>query len=132
MLSKHGDLSKNMKSERNLTCIVCPRGCALTVSFDDAGKITNISGNACKRGVTYADDECTNPRRTVTSTVRLATGGVLAVKTSGTVPKDSVFKVMEEINKAVAPVGTKIGDIIINNVLDTGVNVVATANEAWL
>ena len=117
-----------MKSERNLTCIVCPRGCALVVSFDDSGKITNIAGNACKRGVTYAEDECTNPRRTVTSTVRLATGGVLAVKTSGTVPKDSVFKVMEEINGAIAPAGAKIGDVIIENVLGIGVDVVATAN----
>lgn len=117
-----------MANERNLTCIVCPRGCALTVSFDGDGKISNISGNACKRGVVYAEDECTNPRRTVTSTVRLASGGVVAVKTSGTVPKDSVFAVMAEINRATAPLGTKIGDVIIENVLSTGVDVVATAN----
>ena len=119
-----------MANERILTCIVCPRGCTLTVSFDEAGKISNIAGNACKRGVAYAEDECTNPRRTVTSTVRLASGGVIAVKTAAAVPKDSVFAVMAEINRAVAPLGTKVGDVIIENVLGTGVNVVATANEA--
>ena len=117
-----------MAKERNLTCIVCPRGCALTVRFDDIGNVEEILGNACKRGLTYAFDECTRPRRTVTSTVRLASGGVLAVKTSGTVPKERVFDVMKEINAAIAPRTARIGDVIIENVLGEGVDVVATAN----
>ena len=117
-----------MAKERNLTCIVCPRGCALTVRFNDGGGIAEILGNACKRGLTYAEDECTRPRRTVTSTVRLASGGVLAVKTAGTVPKERVFDVMREINTVTATCGTRIGDVIIENVLGLGVDVIATAN----
>ena len=118
-----------MAKERLLTCIVCPRGCQMKVALSDDGKVEKVEGNFCKRGVTYANDECTNPRRTVTSTVRCKSGAVVAVKTDCTVPKDMMFRVMEEINKTVAEDKLKIGDIIIENVCDTGANVVATANS---
>lgn len=114
--------------DRNLTCIVCPRGCALTVHFDEAGKILSVEGQACKRGAVYAEKECTHPERTVTSTVRTEGGAVVAVKTATTVPKEKVFDVMKEINAAKAPKSVSIGDVIIENVAGTGVNVIATAN----
>ena len=113
--------------ERILTCIVCPRGCALTVQFDEAGKITSVEGNACKRGAVYAEKECTHPERTVTSTVRTESGSVIAVKTATTVPKEKVFAVMEEINAARAKDTARIGDVIIENVAGTGVCVIATS-----
>ena len=113
---------------RNLTCIVCPRGCALSVSFDPDGAVASVEGNACPRGKDYAVDECTHPKRTVTSTVRCADGSVVAVKTSATVPKERVFDVMREINSTVAKCGLKVGEIVIPNVLSLGVDVVATAN----
>ena len=113
---------------RELTCIVCPRGCNLTVKFNTDGAIAEITGNACKRGVTYAENECTPPKRTVTSTVRCADGRIVAVKTADVIPKERVFDAMREIN-AVRPEGDiKIGDVIIENVAETGVAVVATAN----
>lgn len=112
--------------ERILTCIVCPRGCTLKITLDGA-RVLGVEGNACRRGVGYAEDECTHPRRTVTSTVRTEKGDVVAVKTAGTVPKELVFSVMKEINATVAPDGLDIGDVVIENVLDTGVDVVATA-----
>ena len=100
----------------------------MVVSLADDGKVLSVEGNFCKRGITYANDECTNPRRTVTSTVRCKSGAVVAVKTDKTVPKEKMFEVMAEINKVVARDDLKIGDVIIENVLDTGANVVATAN----
>ena len=118
-----------MSKIRKLTCIVCPRGCEMEVTLGDGGEVISVSGNACKRGAAYANDECTHPRRTVTSTVRLEDGSPLAVKTSSTVPKEKVFEVMAEINRAVAKRGTKIGDVIIEDVCGTGVSVVATANS---
>lgn len=117
-----------METKRNLTCIVCPRGCQMTVTLED-GKVINVEGNFCKRGVTYANDECTNPKRTVTSTVRCLDGSIVSVKTESTIPKEKMFEVMEEIN-AVRPEGSlKIGDVVIKNVCGTGVNVVATSNS---
>ncbi len=117
-----------MIMERNLTCIVCPRGCTLKISLDEAGKPVKIEGNACKRGLTYAEDECNHPRRTVTSTVRVKGGSVIPVKTSATVPKELVFDVMREINSYVASDKVKLGDVIIHSVLGTGADVVVTGN----
>lgn len=114
--------------QRLLTCIVCPKGCPLVIELDDGGKVVSVSGNSCKRGIVYAEDECTHPKRTVTSTVRTADGRVVAVKTADTVPKEQVFEVMREIN-SVRPEGKiSVGDVIIRNVAGTGVSVVATAN----
>ena len=118
-----------MSKIRNLTCIVCPRGCPMVITLSDDGRVEKVEGNFCKRGVVYANDECTNPKRTVTSTVRCKNGGIISVKTDTTVPKELMFEVMAEINRALAGEGTKIGDIIIKNVCDTGANVVATSNQ---
>ena len=115
--------------ERILTCIVCPRGCSLSVTFDETGTIENISGHACKRGRDYAENECTHPLRTVTTTIRVEDGSVLSVKTSAPVPKEKIFEVMREINKKRAPNGTKIGDVVISNVLGLSVDVISTSNH---
>ena len=115
--------------KRQLTCIVCPRGCQLDVTLDDAGKFLSVSGNICKRGEQYAIDECTHPMRTVTSTVRCKDGTVVAVKTSTTVPKEKIFLVMDAINN-VRPEGKlSVGDVIISHVCDTDADVIATANS---
>ena len=118
-----------MENTRNLTCIICPLGCALTVEFDSDGNVSKVSGNTCPRGKQYAIDECTNPMRTITSTVRCEDGGVVAVKTSKPVPKAKMFDVMEQINSALAKENVKIGEVIIENVCDTGANIIATANH---
>ena len=112
---------------RELTCIVCPRGCALRVEIEE-GKDLVVTGNACPRGVQYAIDECTHPMRTITSTVRAQDGSVIPVKTDRTIPKEKMFECMVEINKAVATLPAHVGDVVIENVLGTGANVVITAN----
>ena len=112
---------------RELTCIVCPRGCDLTVTIED-GKVISVGGNACRRGVTYAENECTHPVRTVTSTMACENGAVVSVKTDRPIPKELVFDCMKAINAAKAPEGTKIGDVLIANVLGTDANIVATPN----
>lgn len=114
--------------DRNLTCIVCPRGCNLVVKFNTDGTIAEILGNACKRGITYAENECTHPKRTVTSTVRCTDGRIVAVKTADVIPKELVFEAMREINSARPTGKISVGDVIIENVAGTGVAVIATAN----
>ncbi len=113
-------------AERTLTCIICPRGCALDISLDDGGTPTEVRGNACPRGERYAFTECTAPMRTVTTTVRCATGGVVPVKTDKPVPKNKVFEVMREINALLAPDGVRIGDVLIADILGTGADIVVT------
>ncbi len=101
--------------ERQLTCIVCPMGCALSVQIED-GKVTNVSGNTCPRGKVYAQDECTHPVRTVTTTVRTACGQMLPVKTLKPIAKEQVKNAMQIINKAVVVLPISVGDVIIEDV----------------
>ena len=114
---------------RELTCIVCPRGCQIKVELDGTGAVVNVSGNLCKRGVTYATDECTNPMRVVTSTVRCEDGSVVSCKTNTSIPKSLVFDAMRIINAARAKNDVKIGDVIVETILGTGADVVATSNK---
>lgn len=118
-----------MMKERKLTCIVCPKGCDLTVSFTESGEIENISGYTCPRGKDYAYAECTAPVRTVTTTVRCEDGTVVPVKTDKPIPKGKIFEVMAHINSVKAKNSIKIGDVVIANVAGTDACVVATANK---
>ena len=113
--------------KRNLTCIVCPKGCQMTVELED-GKIAEITGFTCPRGKQYAIDECTHPMRTITTTAKTACGAVVPVKTNGTIPKELMMACMDAINGATVALPAHIGDIVIKNVLGTGVDVVVTAN----
>ena len=113
--------------ERILTCIVCPRGCTLTVQVED-GRVASVEGYSCKRGIVYAETECIHPTRTLTTTMALEGGGVLAVRTDKPIPKELVFDCMKEINSIKAPKGTRIGTILIADVLGTGANVIASQN----
>ena len=112
---------------RELTCIVCPKGCPLRVELEN-GVVKSVEGHTCPRGKKYAEDECTHPMRTVTSTVRTETGEVVAAKTANVIPKEKIFACMAEINAAVVKLPVRIGDVLIQNVANTGVDVVATAN----
>lgn len=112
--------------KRDLTCIVCPLGCSLTVELEE-NKVVNVVGNTCPRGKTYAENECTNPQRTVTSTVRCLDGGMVSVKTDKTIPKDKMFECMKIINKITAKLPVKVGDIVAEDVF--GANIIATQNR---
>ena len=112
---------------RELTCIVCPKGCQLKAELEN-GVVTAVEGFTCPRGKQYAIDECTHPMRTVTTTARTANGGVVAVKTDKTIPKEKMFELMTEINRCVVSLPARIGDVVIANALGTDANVVVTAN----
>ena len=113
---------------RELTCIVCPMGCRMTVETAEDGAVLSVTGNTCPRGKQYAIDECTHPMRTVTTTAPTLNGGVIPVKTDRTIPKELIFACMEAINASTVTLPARIGDIVIENVLDTGANIVVTAN----
>ena len=113
---------------RELTCISCPMGCQMMVCIDNED--IRVTGNTCKRGEIYAKKEVTDPRRVVTSSVRVKNGEFIrvSVKTETDIPKDKIFDCMVDIFKAEAIAPVKIGDIIIENCAGTGIAVVATRN----
>mgnify|MGYP001017208083 CR=1 FL=1 len=105
-------------SIRELTCIGCPMGCQLTAVMDGS-QVTRVTGNTCPRGDAYARKECTHPARTVTGTVRVS-GGALPV------PKEKVLDVARALCRVQLTAPVQAGDVVIPNVLGTGVDVVAT------
>lgn len=116
-----------MKKEQNMICIVCPKGCHMKVSQDDEGK-WSVEGNACKRGEVYGIKEMTAPTRVLTSTVKILNGPLkrLPVKTKEAIPKELLFEVMEELNQVVVTAPIHMGEVVIENILNTGVDVVAS------
>lgn len=112
--------------ERKLTCIVCPLGCELTAELDGKN-VVSVVGNTCPRGEKYAIAECTNPQRTVTTTMKCADGSIVPVKTDRAIPKEKMSDCMKIINKSVAHLPISVGDIIIEDVF--GANIVATQNK---
>lgn len=103
-------------------------GCGVTVEIADNGEILSVTGNTCKRGDTYARAECTNPVRSLATTVRVEGGihNVVPCKSAGSLPKDKITECMEIINKAQVNAPVKLGDILVENILGTGINIVAT------
>ena len=106
---------------RELTCVECPMGCKISVETVD-GKF-EFSGYTCPRGKMYAENEVVDPKRVVTSTVKLLSGGVLPVKTDKPVSKKDMFKVMEVINSITATAPVKTGDVIKSEVY--GANIIS-------
>lgn len=113
--------------KKELICINCPMGCSLEVTYD-ADKIIEVKGNECARGKDYAAKEIFHPERIVTTTVCIkgAPIVVLPVKTEKSVPKELGSKIVEAASKITVNAPIKTGDIIICNVLGTGVNLIAT------
>ena len=115
--------------KRELICIGCPMGCPLTVQLED-GEILSITGQTCKRGEVYARNEVTNPTRIVTSTVMVEGGkvGRVSVKTNDSIPTGKIFQCVKALKGVTVKAPVHIGDVIVANVADTGVDIVATRN----
>ncbi|MBP8855542.1 MAG: DUF1667 domain-containing protein [Oscillospiraceae bacterium] len=108
----------------DIICIVCPKGCRLTVDEETLA----VKGNGCERGLHYGKAELTAPVRVVTSTVKTQGGSArrCPVKTAGSVPKCKVTSVMHALNGISLTCPVKTGQIVLANVADTGIAVVAT------
>ena len=108
---------------KELICIECPKGCHLSVDDD-----LNVTGNTCPRGVTYGKQEMTDPRRYLTSTVKIKSTSYrrLPVISSGDLPKDKVSEVIRYLDnvEVVAPI--KVKDVVVKDVLGLGVDILAT------
>lgn len=114
---------------REFVCISCPMGCHLVVDDSDKNNIT-VTGNTCPRGKMYGINEVTAPKRMVTSSIKVKNGkdDVVSVKTREAIPKELIFDVLNELKGLEVNAPVSIGDVIIKNVLNTGVDIVASRN----
>lgn len=117
-----------------LTCIICPMGCSMEVEVETNAsgqkKVLSVKDNGCKRGEQYTAKEVQNPTRTLTTTIKVEGGELplVPVKTAGEVPKASLLQCMEVVRRASCKAPVKRGDVLIYDLLGTGVNVVACAD----
>lgn len=113
--------------KKELICIGCPMGCQLKVELDD-GVILKIDGYSCPKGKIYAQTECTNPLRTVTTTLPVDGGDcrVVSVKTACDIPKNKIFDCIAELRGLHINAPVTAGDIVLKNAAGTGVDIIAT------
>jgi len=116
-----------MSEERRIICTACPVGCFM-IAKEENGHVVSISGNSCPRGEEYAKIEMTDPRRVFASTVRVEGGAlpVCPVRSKEPVPKDKIFEITKAVARVTVKAPVEIGQVIIKNVCDTGVDIVAS------
>lgn len=122
-------MEKNNSERKEFVCIRCPLGCNISVELE-GGDIKSITGNTCPRGADYVTGELTDPRRIVTSLVRVKDGElpVVSVKTAADIPKDKIGDCVRALKEIELTAPVRMGDVVVENVCGTGVNIVATAN----
>lgn len=118
-----------MPKSINVICTNCPMGCNITLSIEErSGEVIAIEGNKCKQGRQYALAEFRNPVRVLTATVRTTSkkSPLLPVRTNKPIPKDKMKDMMYVIARIIVNKPVKIGQVIEPNIMDMGVNLIAT------
>lgn len=110
--------------KKEFICIQCPRGCHLSIDT----KTLAVEGNFCPRGASYAETELTNPKRTITSTVKVSGSDIprCSVRSDKPIKKSLMFDVMALLDDVTLTAPVEVGQIVLENVLSTGVNIIAT------
>ncbi len=114
----------------DMICVACPRGCNITVEHEDK-TVISVTGNSCPRGKKYAENEISDPRRMLATSVRVNGGvhPVVPVKTSRDIPKTMLFDAMKVVNSVSVDAPVTIGQVIIKDILGTGADIIATNND---
>ncbi|MFI3227390.1 MAG: DUF1667 domain-containing protein [Clostridia bacterium] len=117
---------------KEFTCIICPNGCAIQAQLLENNEIGEISGQMCPRGIEYVKQELLDPKRNIATSIVVENGELplVSVRLSGAIPKNRIFDVVAEINKQKVCAPTKIGQVVIKNVLDLGADVIITKEIA--
>lgn len=115
-----------------IICVACPKGCRLEASRADQNIEILVTNAGCKRGREYAVSEITDPRRMVATTVRIENGlhPLLPVFTAAPFPKDRIAELLAALRKAKISAPVKTNQVILANVLGTGIDVIASRDMA--
>lgn len=120
---------------KELTCIICPNGCGITVELEGEegrGKIRAIKGALCPKGRSYAEQELKNPQRNISTSV-LVRGGVLplaSVRLTNSIPKDRIFDAVKAIKDCALTAPVQAGRIAVHNLLGYDTDVIVTKSVA--
>lgn len=118
--------------KKEIICTVCPMGCRMTVT-GEGDQIDSVEGNGCKRGFTYAQTEFAHPVRILTSTVKTEDPAVplMPVRSSQPVPKEKMTDIMALIRKVRLSQPVQRYDVILSNVCNTRIDIVATGQSRY-
>ena len=115
---------------KRVTCILCPNGCELTITYsgEPTAESISVEGNTCPKGIDYAVEEMTAPKRTLTTSILVRDGAqpLASVKTACPIPRESLFDARRALRGVVVDAPVAIGDVVAPDVAGTGVDVVVT------
>lgn len=116
-----------MKNKHNYVCINCPLSCSLELT-EENGDVLEVTGNECKVGARYAEEEFKDPRRVVTTTILVRDGTlpVLPVRTTEAIPKRLVIDAVRALAEVVVQAPVTEGQVIYPDIMNTGVDVIAS------
>ncbi len=112
-------------NKREMVCIVCPHGCNMKVEKE--GEEVKVLGNSCERGYDFAKQEITEPKRMITTTVKINSKTIptLPVVSSGMLNKVDQFEVIKIIKATKVMLPIKKGDIVVKNIMNSGINIIS-------
>ena len=126
-------MSTNATETLQFNCTTCPSECLLTVKVvrDANGavvEVRSVTGNSCPRGDKFARQELTCPMRVLTTTVAVSSGdeALLPVRTAEAIPLALHAQAMDLIRGVVVEAPIRMGDIVLPNLLNTGINLIAS------
>ena len=126
-------MSDNVIEALQFNCTTCPSECLLTVEVErDAGghvaAVRSVTGNSCPRGDKFAHQELTCPMRVLTTTVAVSSGNeaLLPVRTADAIPLELHAQAMALIRGLIVDAPIHMGDVVLENLLDTNINLVAS------
>lgn len=126
-------MSINAIETLQFNCTTCPSECLLTVEVErDADgavvEVRSVTGNSCPRGDKFAHQELTCPMRVLTTTVALSDGGeaLLPVRAAEAIPLALHAQAMDLIRGLVVDAPIRMGDVVLEDLLGTGVDLIAS------
>ena len=110
---------KAQSNAKTITCILCPNSCEITY---------DLNGGLCGKGAEYVKSEILNPRRTLTTSVKVLGGAMplVSVKTTGTIPKEKLRDAMRLASSLAVEAPVKSGQILHRDFIEEGIHLVAT------
>ncbi len=120
-----------VKNKHSFVCINCPLSCSLELT-EENGEVLEVTGNDCKVGARYAEEEFRDPRRVVTTTVTVTDGTLplLPVRTEKAIPKRLVAEAVKALADVVVEAPVRRGQVVYPDIMDTGVDVIASRDLA--
>ena len=108
-------------------CLVCPLACNITLTIEGED-IVDVTGLKCKKGKEYALQEYKSPQRILTATVKTTDKNkpLLPVRTTAPIPKKLLIFCMKILAQKKVNPPVKIGQVIVENIMDTGADIIAT------